>query len=123
MAMLTWQSPRDSSPVPVPENWEGGGLEAIGGGGKARTWYHVRDDVRVIYEPFNREVALQEWTGGEYRPLKTLEAEVLEDLALASEARQLMKDYNSSAVGSGAGSDVGFVFGDSFGGGSGDLDF
>lgn len=125
MPSFEWQEPTDESLVPVPDGWQGGGLEGIGGGGAARTWYHKQDDTRVIYEPFDRRVALQAWNGRSWEEKETLEASEASDRALARVARELMERENrriQEAQGNSGGSNGGFVFGDSFGHGS-DLDF
>jgi len=111
MAKLEWQEPTDSSPVRVPTGWWGGGLEGIGGGGVARTWYHEDDPVRVIYEPFHKTVVLQDNSGGGSRTIESREARELTDRALAKKALELMEWYNRERD---VGSDTGFVFGDSF---------
>jgi hypothetical protein len=117
MASFEWEEPKDRSPFPNPPGWENGGIEAAGGGGTARTWYHKTEPLRVIYGPYNRTVQLEMWVdprdgqGGYYETLKSEKARALSDSSLQQVAKRLMRTYRQYYSG-GSG---GFVFGESFG--------
>jgi hypothetical protein len=117
--------------VTTPRNWSGGQTQGLGGGMQGRIWNHDRHPIHVIYnntDPGMGLIVHEPGVPGEVLDEHHVHVKDPTDYKMQKRAVGLMRDWKQyvtvpSRLKNDTGSDVGFVFGDSFGGGSGDLDF
>jgi len=106
-----YQRPIGESLFKTPPEWQGGGIEAVGGGTVSRAWWRwnekrdCNEEYRVVYDLADKKVTLlkREYEEDSNRPtgqttLKTVEADWKSDYSMAEAALELMKHANENIL-------------------------